>query len=88
MFHKPSVSRADHALQVPRFSNFLLFSLHSQTQIYIKDNFCMLLVIKHIRTGDASKTFHLCEVPMAESIAGLLKGFCSKCSSCICFMCP
>lgn len=31
------------------------FSLHSQIQIYIKDIFCMLLVISHVPTGDASK---------------------------------
>lgn len=40
------------------------FSLHSQTQFYVKDIFCMLLVIKHIPVGDAWKVFHLCEVPV------------------------
>lgn len=65
MLHKLDVSIAEHAFQVPGFSIFLLFSLRSQTQIYIKDIFLMLLVIKHIPAGDASKGFHLCEVPMA-----------------------
>lgn len=59
------VSIPDHAVQLPGFYAFLLFLLHSQTQVCIKDIFGMSLAIKQIPAGDASKEFHLCEVPGA-----------------------